>query len=82
MNSLNNNENTVFNINQVANYLGCSVQTIRTRIKEGEIPTYQIGRKYLFRKSKIDEWIAEKELSYKQNLREKDIQQTIKKFTE
>ena len=45
------------NLEEIANYIGCSKDTIRKWIKNGTIPNYKIGRQYKFRLSEVKEWI-------------------------
>jgi len=81
MNNLEYYDNTeVFDINSLSKYLGCSAQTIRVMIRENKIPTYRLGRKYFFRKASIDEWLCTQENKYKESVREKDMQETIKRI--
>jgi excisionase family DNA binding protein len=53
-----NKEETItevkFNITQLGQYLGCSIQTIHNLKKDGIIPFYRLGRKVYFKKSEID----------------------------
>lgn len=80
MNNLDYNFPEVFDINTLSKYLGCSAQTIRIMVKENKIPTYRLGRKYFFRKASIDDWLCTQENQYKASLRQKDMQQTIKRI--
>lgn len=48
----------VLNIKEVADYLHCSVSTIRKLIRENNIPYFRIGSKLLFEKEKVEEWVC------------------------
>ena len=45
------------NLEEIANHIGCSKDTIRTWIKKDAIPYYKVGRQYKFKVSEIDHWI-------------------------
>ena len=45
------------NLEEVANYLSVSKDTIRTWIKQGKIPFYRAGKMYKFKISEIDEYV-------------------------
>ena len=45
------------NLEEIAQYIGCSKDTIRTLIKKKTIPFYKVGRQYKFKVSEIDAWI-------------------------
>ena len=81
MSNLEYNYPEVFDINTLAQYLGCSSQTVRIMVKEYKIPTYRLGRKYFFRKCSIDNWLSSQEDYYtKLNLRKTDLQETVKRI--
>ena len=82
MNNMEFNYPEVFDINSLAQYLGCSAQTIRLMVKEHKLPTYKLGRKYFFRKVSIDEWLSAQENQYKICIRKKDMENTIKKLND
>ena len=50
-------EKKYFNTKQVAEFLTLSVGTIKGMIKEGKIPYYRIGKRILFDRDKIIEWV-------------------------
>lgn len=54
-------EDKVINIKELANYLSCSVSTIRRLVKEDKIPYFRIGVKLYFNLLSIKEWIKENE---------------------
>jgi excisionase family DNA binding protein len=43
---------------EVANYLHCSVSTVRRSLMSGQIPHYRLGKIVRFRRSDIDHWLA------------------------
>ena len=45
------------NLEERAQYIGCSKETSRTWIKKKTIPFYKVGRQYKFKVSEIDAWI-------------------------
>ena len=45
------------NLEEIAQYISCSKDTIRTWIKKKTIPFYKVGRQYKFKVSEIDAWI-------------------------
>ena len=45
------------NLEEVANYLSVSKDTIRGWIKQGKIPFYRAGKMYKFKISEIDEYV-------------------------
>ena len=56
-----NTENDVLerwvNLEEVANYLSVSTDTIRAWIKQGKIPFYRAGKMYKFKISEIDDYV-------------------------
>ena len=45
-------------VEEIANHIGVSKDTIRAWIKKEAIPFYKVGRQYKFKLSEIDEWVA------------------------
>ena len=45
------------NLNDIADYLSVSPDTIRSWIKQKKIPCYKLGKMYKFKLSEIDEWV-------------------------
>lgn len=43
-----------YNLEEIANHLGVSKDTIRSYIKKGTIPFYKVGRQYKFKLSEVD----------------------------
>lgn len=46
---------------ELAKYLGVSNMTIYRYVKRKKIPALKIGRRWKFRKERIDKWLEEKE---------------------
>ena len=44
-------------IDEVAEYLRVTKDTIRAWIRENKIPNYKVGKQYRFKLSEIDEWV-------------------------
>lgn len=57
----NNVTNIVFNVEEVANYLHCSVSCIRSLVRSKSIPYFRIGNRLNFNKNSIDNWISNQE---------------------
>lgn len=47
------------NLEDVAEYLSVSPDTIRNWIKSGKLPYYKAGKRYKFKISEIDTWVRE-----------------------
>jgi excisionase family DNA binding protein len=45
------------NVNDIADYLSVSIDTIRSWIKQDKIPCYKLGKMYKFKLSEIDDWV-------------------------
>lgn len=45
------------NLEDVAEHLSLSQDTVRTWIKEGKLPAYKVGKRYKFKISEVDEWV-------------------------
>lgn len=54
-------DDKILNIKELAEYLKCSEAFIRKLIYSNSIPYFRIGRRILFKYSKIEEWIKENE---------------------
>lgn len=52
----------VFTVKQVAEYLNCSVSTIRNLVKNNTIPFFRIGTKLNFNKEAVDIWVRNQEI--------------------
>ncbi len=59
-------------LEEIANHLGVSKDTIRAWIKKETIPYHKVGRQYKFRLSEVDNWVESGESADadKQNERE------------
>ena len=49
------------NTGEVAKYLRVSRSLIYRMAREGQIPALKVGRKWLFRKETIEQWLSERE---------------------
>ena len=47
----------ILNIKELAEYINCSEAFIRKLIYTNKIPYFRIGKKILFKLSKIEDWI-------------------------
>lgn len=45
------------NLEDIANHLSVSTDTVRNWIKSRKIPFYRAGKRYKFRISEVDEWL-------------------------
>ena len=45
------------NLEDIAEHLSLSQDTVRTWIKEGKLPAYKAGKRYKFKLSEVDEWV-------------------------
>lgn len=52
----------IFTVKEVADYLQCSVSSIRTLVRNKQIPYFRIGSKLNFNKEAVDGWIHNQEL--------------------
>ena len=53
----NNVEEKWVNLEDIAEYLSVSKDTVRTWMKEGKLPVYRAGKRYKFKISEVDEWV-------------------------
>ena len=44
-------------IQEVAEYLQCSVSTLRRWVRRGKVPHYRMGKMVRFRRSELDAWL-------------------------
>ena len=49
----------VMTVKELAEYLGLHPQTVYEKVREGEIPTTQVGKTYRFPRTLINEWLKE-----------------------
>ena len=82
MNNSTTNNSIVFDIKGLAEYLGVSTQLIRKYVKEKNIPHFKMGKKYLFRQSVIEEYLASQEKKQMCLERQLDMQKTIKRINQ
>lgn len=52
----------VLNVNEVAEYLNCSVSNIRKMVRNNTIPYFRIGNRLNFKKESIDLWVHNQEV--------------------
>ena len=45
------------NLEDVAEHLSVSKDTVRVWMKEGKLPVYRAGKRYKFKISEVDEWL-------------------------
>lgn len=67
----------IFNVKEIAEYLNCSVSSIRTLVRNKQIPFFRIGSKLNFNKEAVDNWIYNQEI---QNIQKEDYSLKIKNF--
>lgn len=44
-------------LEEIANHLGVSKETIRSWIRKETIPYHKVGRQYKFKASEVDKWV-------------------------
>ena len=60
--NVDNTDNTVekwVNLEDIAEHLSVSKDTIRAWMKEGKLPVYRAGKRYKFKISEVDEWVRQ-----------------------
>ena len=67
----------IFTVKEVANYLNCSVSSIRTLVRKKEIPYFRIGSKLNFNKEAVDNWIHNQEI---QNMKHEEYTIKVRSF--
>ena len=45
------------NLEDIAEYLSVSRDTVRTWMREGKLPVNKAGKRYKFKISEVDEWV-------------------------
>ena len=50
--------NTIFTIEELAEYLKVAKSTLYKVAQEGKVPGQKVGKHWRFRKGAIDEWLA------------------------
>ena len=51
------------NLEDIAEHLSVSADTVRTWIKNGKLPEYRAGKRYKFKISEVDEWVRQGRIS-------------------
>ncbi len=51
------------NLEDIAEHLSVSTDTVRSWIKSGKLPVYRAGKRYKFKISEVDEWLREGRIS-------------------
>ena len=60
---LNNEVEKWVNLEDIAEHLSVSKDTVRTWMKEGKLPIYKAGKRYKFKISEVDTWLREGRIS-------------------
>ena len=47
------------NLEDIADYLGVSNDTVRGWVRQGKLPAYKVGKRYKFKYSEVDEWVRQ-----------------------
>ncbi len=47
-----------FSVGELAEWLGIGTMTIHRMVKRGDIPCYQVGKLFRFRRTDIEAWLA------------------------
>lgn len=50
-------------VQEVADYIGVSADTIYAMVREKQIPYIKVRRRYFFRKPTIDDWMGQQEVN-------------------
>lgn len=74
-----NTNQKILDINEVAVYLHSSTQTIRNLIRENIIPSFRVGRRIYVSKDSLETWIKNQEI---QIIKNKDSQTEVKSIKE
>ena len=59
MENSNNELEKWVNLEDIADYLGVSNDTIRGWVRQGKLPAYKVGKRYKFKYSEVDEWVRQ-----------------------
>lgn len=51
-------------LEEIAEYLGITKDTVRNWIKKSDIPAHKIGRQWKFKISEVDEWVKSGKSAY------------------
>lgn len=74
-----NTNQKILDINEVAVYLHSSTQTIRKLIRENIIPSFRLGRRIYVSKDSLETWIKNQEM---QVIKNKDSETEVKNIKE
>ena len=55
----NNSTEKWVNLEDIAEHLSVSKDTIRLWLKDGKLPIHRAGKRYKFKISEVDEWLRE-----------------------
>ena len=47
------------NLEDIAEHLSLSQDTVRAWVREGKLPVYRAGKRYKFKISEVEEWVRE-----------------------
>lgn len=47
------------NLEDIAEHLSLSQDTVRAWVRDGKLPVYRAGKRYKFKISEVDEWVRE-----------------------
>lgn len=59
MENTDNNVEKWVNLEDIAEHLSVSKDTIRAWLKEGKLPVYRAGKRYKFKISEVDAWVRQ-----------------------
>ena len=51
------------NLEDIADHLSVSTDTVRNWIKDGKLPFYKAGKRYKFKISEVDAWLRDGKIS-------------------
>jgi excisionase family DNA binding protein len=63
-------------VDELAEYLGITRDTVYRKVKAGEIPSIRIGRLLRFPKKTIENWLGQK-ITYAREMKPRDEQEVI-----
>jgi excisionase family DNA binding protein len=47
------------NLEDIAEHLSLSQDTVRAWVRDGKLPVYRAGKRYKFKISEVDEWVRD-----------------------
>ena len=62
MENTDNNVEKWVNLEDIAEHLSVSKDTIRAWMKEGKLPVYRAGKRYKFKISEVDAWVRQRRI--------------------